>query len=204
MTAKNKIQKTNSEVTLGSFWDEINSIKNWSYITLAQINKIDLRRLSVFEILNSKSFSKQQDSKYCKMFMSKITEEKSKASINHHSERVAGWQRECPLSENEMLDKPFEVIKRFSSNRGRLIIIKIWEKITIHPNSVYQSVLKDLYGASKSKNRSKLSKKQSYNISNIIYRKIQSKQLGYIYKVKKRKLKIQPKIRRKVIEIADR
>ena len=105
----NDWQKQNSniliaEATFGNFWDEINSIKNWSDINLAQINKINLRRLFVFKILNSQSFSKQQDSKYCKMFMSRITEEMPKASINHHNERVAGLQRECQLSENEMHD----------------------------------------------------------------------------------------------------
>ena len=56
-------QKQDSDIliaktTFESFWDEINSIKNWSNITLAQINKIDLKRLSVFKTLNSQSLSK--------------------------------------------------------------------------------------------------------------------------------------------------
>ena len=87
-----------AKATFRSFWDEINSIKFWSDTTLAQINKIDLRRLSVFKILNCQSFSKQQDSKYCKIVMSKIIEEISKALINHYIGIVAGWQRESPLS----------------------------------------------------------------------------------------------------------
>ena len=70
-----------AEAMLGIFWDEINRINIWSYITLAQINKIDLRRLSVFKILNNQSFNKKQDSKYCKMLMNQITEEISKVLV---------------------------------------------------------------------------------------------------------------------------
>ena len=50
---------------------------------------------------------------------------------------MAGWQRECQLSEDEMHDKSFEAIKKLSSSRGRLIIIKKWDKIIRHPNFVY-------------------------------------------------------------------
>ena len=157
-----------AEAAFGSFCDEIESIKSKNDITLAQINKIDFRRLSVFKILNIQSFSRNQDSKYCKMILNQITEEISKASINQHNERVAGWQRECLLSEDEILEKPFEAIKQLSSSRGRLIILKNWDKIIRLPNFVYQSVLKDVYGVSISKTRSELSKYLNNNILNII------------------------------------
>ena len=75
------------------------------------------------------------------MILNQITEEISKASINQHNERVAGLQRECLLSEDEILLNPFEAIKQLSSSRGRLIILKNWDKIIRLPNFVYQSVL---------------------------------------------------------------
>ena len=38
--------------------------------------------------------------------MSRIIEEILKASINHQNERVARWQRECQLSEEQLHEKP--------------------------------------------------------------------------------------------------
>ena len=91
-----------------------------------------------------------------------------------------GWQRECLLSEDEMHEKSFEAIKQLSSSRGGLYIIKNWDKIIWHPNFVYQSVLKDLYRVSISKNTLEKVIRKVIVFLTLFYRNIQSIQLGYI------------------------
>ena len=109
-------------------------IKASSYISSTHVNKIDLRRQSALKIINSQTFSRKQDSKYWKIIISQITEELLKASINHHSERVVGWQRGWSLSEEEIYEKPFEAIIQLSSTRGRLKVLRNWDRIIRHPN----------------------------------------------------------------------
>ena len=147
-----------AEATFGSYWNEIECIEASGYISSTQLNKIDLRRQSALKIINSQTFSRKQDSKYWKIIISQITEELLKASINHLSERVAGWQRGWSLSEEEIYEKPFEAIKQLSSTRGRLIVLRNWDRIIRHPNFMLQSCLKELYGLSIFKSRSELSK----------------------------------------------
>ena len=147
-----------AEATLWSYWNEIECIEASSYISSIQLNKIDLRRQSTLKILNNQTFSRKQDSKYWKIIISQITEELLKASINHHSERVAGWQRGWSLSEEEIYEKPFEAIIQLSSTRGRLIVLRNWDRIIRHPNFMLQSCLKELYGLSIFKSRSELNK----------------------------------------------
>ena len=145
-----------AEAIFGSYWNEIECIEVSSYINSTQLNKIDLRRQSELKIINSQTFNRKQDSKYWKI-ISKITEELLKASINHHSERVAGWQRGWSLSEEEIYEKRFEAIIQLSSTRGILIVLRNWDKIIRHPNFMLQSCLKELYGLSIVKSRSELS-----------------------------------------------
>ena len=79
-------------------------------------------------------------------------------SINHLNERVAGWQRDLIHNDLRKQETPFLAIKNLSSTRGRLILVQNWEKIIIHPNFLYQKLLKDSYGISISKNKLSLSK----------------------------------------------
>ena len=106
-----------AEATFESYWNEIKCIEALSYISSTQLNKIDLRRQSALKIINSLTFNSKQNSKYWKI-ISLITEELLKASVNHHSEIVAGWQRGWSLS-------------------------KYLDRIIRHPNFMLQSCLKE-------------------------------------------------------------
>ena len=142
-----------AEAAFGSYYRDLVNLKVQDDLTNALINKIDSRRQSALKIVNSQSFTKKQDSKYCQMLMGLVIKEINMSSINHNKERVAGWQTTWLTEEPDILEKPFEIVKQLSSTRGRLHVLRNWDKIIRHPNFLIQSVLKDSYGINFTKNR---------------------------------------------------
>ena len=147
-----------AEAAFGSYWNEIENIKNSWNISNTSINKINSRRQSAIKIVNSQNFTKKRNSKFCIKIIDMISEEMMKASINHNNEKVAGWQKLWTLSENDIQEKPFEAIKLLSSTRGRLIVSQNWRKIARHPNFLQQTLLQESYGLKFNKSRTELSK----------------------------------------------
>ena len=147
-----------AESAFGSYWDEIDCIKSEKDINNTLINKIDCRRQSVMKTVNTQSFNRKRDSKFVQMLMRLVFEEMNLSSINHNNDRVAGWQSVWSLEESEINEKPFETLKQLSSTRGRLFVLRNWDRIIRHPNFAIQNILKDSYGISIGKNRSELSK----------------------------------------------
>ena len=147
-----------AEAAFGSYWNEIENIKNSWNISNTSINKINSRRQSAIKIVNSQNFTKKRNSKFCIKIIDMISEEMMKASINHNSEKVVGWQKLWTLSENDIQEKPFEAIKLLSSTRGRLIVSQNWRKIARHPSFLQQTLLQESYGLKFNKSRTELSK----------------------------------------------
>ena len=102
---------------------DVNNIKNH----FCQIVEVDSSQPQLQSIL----INRIQNN--CQMVMNLISEEMSLSSINHKNEIVVGWKLNWTLSESNIHDNPFEAIKQLSSMRGRVFVVRNWDKIIRHP-----------------------------------------------------------------------